>query len=1060
MKKLLLLFNTMLFVAGVVLAQSTVTGVVTDPDDGSPLPGVSIIIRGTSNGTLTGVNGEYTLSVAPDDVLQFSYVGYETTDVTVGNQSVINMRMSTDIAQLEEIVIVGYGEQKKVTVTGAVSAIKGKELTKSPSMNLGTSLSGRLPGLFVIQSSGEPGNEDVSIRIRGQNTLESSDPLVVIDGIPDRDGGITRVSPSDIESISVLKDAAAAIYGARAANGVILVTTKRGEKGGGKPKITLDYNQGWQQPTAVPEMSNAVEYANIINQIPIYQSIPAEEWGSAWQGIQSSGTFKSTVNPDAAQLVATFSPEAVIGHGDGSEPYLYPDSDWFGATFRNWTPQSRYNVSISGGTDDVDYLASIGYVHQDGIYKNSATKYDQYNLRLNIGATVNQYLKARLGLMARREDRNTTTVSTESIFRMLMRGRPTEPAVWPNGLPGPDIENGWQPVVVATNATGFNRIPADFLQTNGSLEISQPWIEGLKLTLVGAIDHRSTNTKLWETPWTLYFLNRAAYDADGTIDLEGAVRSSFSSPRLTQAHQSLLNINMTSMLNYDRTFGDHTIGVLAGVTRETFKGDFFSAFRRDFLSPAVDQLDVGGTANQQTSGNGFDRARLGYYGRIQYNYQEKYLAEFLWRRDGSYIFPENDRFGFFPGFLVGWNVTQEDWFNFAPVDYMKIRASYGQMGNDQVLFDIDEDGNPELQEFAFLSLNDFGEFPINGQVATTLEESILANPNFTWERAKNFNLGIDATIFDGLLDFTFEYFKNRRDRILIPLVGSTPQSSGIPSRLPPVNAGEVDNSGFEFNLMHNGIAGEVNYRIGFNGGYANNKVIFADEVPGIPGYQKQEGKPIGAHFVYRWDGAFEDQAAVEAETLDYSAVTAQLLPGDLKIKDINGDGVINGDDQERLNESNVPKFQFGTTFDVNWKNFDLSILFQGATGASTRIFTESGDIGNYLKFHHDNRWSIENPSDKYPRLASRGDTYYTGGNFGANTYQLFNSNYLRLKNIEIGYTIPNTSGYFQSFRVYINALNVFTLDSMNGTLDPEATSEAGRFYPLSRVINTGLSLTF
>lgn len=1061
MKRLLLFFHTMLFLVSVTWAQSTVTGVVTDPDDGSALPGVSIIIKGTTNGTLTGINGEYTLSASNEDVLQFSYVGYETTEMPVGNQSVIDMKMTTDIAQLEEIVIVGYGEQKKVTVTGAIAAIKGEELTKSPSINLASSLAGRLPGLLVIQSSGEPGDETVSLRVRGQNTIGDTSPLVVIDGIPDRDGGLTRVSPSDIESVSILKDAAAAIYGARAANGVILITTKRGEKG--KPKITFDFNQGWQQPTSTPDLANSLEYANIRNEHEIY-SLDQSEWATALQGIQTNGTY-TPIDPDQPVLNAQFSPEAVQGFRDGSDPLRYPDTDWFGATFRDWTPQSRYNVTVSGGTDNVDYLTSIGYLHQDGIYKNSATQYDQYSLRLNVGAKINEFVKTRVGILVRREDRQTTTEPTNAIFRMLMRGRPGEPAVWPNGLPGPDIENGQQPVVVTTNATGSNTIPQDFLQTNGSIEITQPWIEGLKLTLSGTVDHRSVNTKLFETPWTLYSWDGTSFEGDGVSpQLTGAIRSPFQNARLTQTHSSRLNINMTSMINYDRKIGaDHNIGVLLGVTRETFTGEGIFAQRRNFLSPAIDQLFAGGAENQQTNGSAFDRARLGYFGRLQYNFKEKYLAEFLLRRDGSYIFPKSDRFGYFPGILVGWNVSEENWFNFRPIDYLKVRASFGQMGNDRISFDANGDGvlDPgELQEFAFLSTFGFGQVPINGQVVTTLQESTLANESFTWERASNFNLGIDGTIANGLLDFTVEYFKNRRNRILIQETGSTPESSGIASKLPPINAGKVDNSGFEFNLFHNGSAGELTYRIGFNGGYAKNKIIFIDEVPGIPDYQKAEGKPIGAHFVYLADGAFQDQAAIEAETLDYTAVTGNLRPGDLRFKDVNEDGIINGDDQVRTDKSIVPRFQYGTTFDLKWRNFDFSMLFQGASGAQARIFTESGDIGNYLKYHSDNRWSIENPSDRFPRLASRGDTYWTGGSFNNNTYHLFNTSYLRLKNIEIGYTIPNNKGYFKEFRIYINALNLFTIDDGDIPFDPETTQGAGQFYPLSRVINTGFSFTF
>ena len=668
-------------------------------------------------------------------------------------------------------------------------------------------------------------------------------------------------------------------------------------------------------------------------------------------------------------------------------------------------------------------------------------------------------MTARMGIMVRREDRNYPTETAGAIFRMLMRGRPTEPAVWPNGLPGPDIENGQQPVVITTNATGYQRVPTDLMQFNAAVDITNPWIDGLKLTLLGSADRSSFTNKLWQTPWELYFWDRQTFEADGvTPSLESAVRSNFKAPQLTQTSGNNLNTNLTALLNYDRDFaGGHRLNVLAGVTREKFEGDFFSAFRRDFVSPAIDQLFAGGASLQNTNGSAFERARLGYYGRFQYNFQEKYLVEFIWRYDGSYIFPEADRFGFFPGLLLGWNVTSEDWFNPKGLDHLKIRASYGQMGNDQVFF------NGALQEFAYLPTYGFGEFPINSQVSATLQETILANPNFTWERANNLNFGVDASLF-GRLDVILEFFLNRRDQILIQKSGSTPASSGISSLLPPENAGEVENRGFEFALTYNGGKrnGDFRWQAGINGGYAKNEVIFLDEVPGAPDYQRLEGKPIGAFLVYESDGVFRDQAEVEANKLDYSAVTPQLIPGDMKFKDINGDGIIDGDDQVRLEENTIPTFNFGATFNMQYKGFDFSLLIQGATGASVRFETESGDIGNFTKYSHDNRWSIDNPSSEHPRLASRGDTYYTGGNFGNNTYFLFSKDFVRIKNLEIGYTfsggVVDRAG-IEGFRVFANAFNLATFDN-HGIFDPETNSGNGVYYPQSRVINFGFGLTF
>lgn len=1033
-----------------------VSGKITDGDNGTPLPGVTVLIKGTNTGTTSDANGNFSVNASNSTILVFSFVGYSAQEVPVGSQTALTIALKPTSASLQEVVVVGYGTQKKVTVTGAVTAIQGEKIIKSPAVDISNSLAGRLPGLVVIQQSGEPGYDGALVRIRGQNTLGNSSPLIVIDGIPDRDGGIGRLSARDIENISVLKDASAAIYGARAANGAILITTKRGKTG--KPTVTYDFNMGIAQPTVVPKMSNAFEYASIMNEIPIYKTIPVGEWQNAWTSIKGTGSYKSPTAGISA-LNANYSPDAVKKYADQSDPWRYPNTDWFGDAFKSWTPQSRHNLQISGGTDNVKYFTSLGYVSQDAYYKNSATKYQQYNFRTNLDAKINQYINTNIGIMVRRELRKFPTESSGAIFRMLMRGRPTEPEVWPNGLPGPDIENGQNPYVITTNATGYVEDPTDYTQANGSIILTNPWIDGLKLTLSGAIDKNNRVTKTWQTPWSLYYWDKKTFESDGvTPKLDGAIRSNFSDPRLTQAYGSVLNTNLTALLNYDKSFnGGHSISVLAGVTKEVFKGENFSAFRRNYISSAVDQLFAGGSLQQNTDGSAYNRARLGYYGRVQYAYKEKYLAEYIWRYDGSYIFPESKRFGFFPGILVGWNITSEPFFKVKGIDYMKLRASFGQMGNDQVYY------NGSLQEYAYLSTYGFGSYPINGTVATTLVETVLANPSFTWERANNLNIGVDATVLNGKFDVTLEYFYNKRDQILIQKTGSTPASSGISSLLPPVNAGRVDNRGFEFNLMYNAVAtNNLQVRAGINGGYARNKVVYMDEVPGAPSYQRQEGKPIGAYLVYKSVGVFRDAAEVDANKIDYSGVTSKLLPGDMKFEDVNGDGKINADDATRIDQSITPTFNFGATLDIRYKNFDLSMLFQGATGASLRIQTESGDIGNYLKYFYDNRWSIDNPSSTNPRLASRGDTYFTGGSYGNNTYYLFSKDYIRLKNIELGYRVPESvlkKVKLSGARLFVNGLNVFTIDKLK-VYDPESTAQSGVYYPQSRVINGGLSVTF
>ena len=1058
----MLLMMLLLTISSIITAQN-VTGKISD-EKGEPLVGVSVLVKGTQTGAISDVNGAYSVVADKNATLVFSFIGYLPKEEAVNGRSTIDLGLEVDPKTLGEVVVVGYGTQKKVTVTGAVATLQGDKIIKSPATDISNSLAGRLPGLVVIQQSGEPGYDGATISIRGTNTLGNNSPLIVIDGIPDRDGGLGRLSPRDIESISVLKDASAAIYGARAANGAILITTKRGKTG--KPTVTYDFNQGWSQPATIPQMSNASEYAKIMNELPIYKSIPAGEWSAAWQAIQTTGTYKSPT-AGVSTLNANFSPASVKKYADGSDPWGHPNTDWFGDAFKTWSPQSRQNLQISGGSENIRYLGSLGYVNQDAYYKNSATRYQQYNFRTNVDAKVNKYINANLGIMVRRELRKFPTESAGSIFRMLMRGRPTEPEVWPNGKAGPDIENGQNPYVITTNATGYQEDPTDYTQANGGIVITNPWIEGLTLTLSGSVDKNNRTTKTWQTPWTLYYWDKKTFESDGvTPKLEGAVRSNFKDPRLNQRYSSSLNTNLSALLTYDKKVGDHGFNFLVGVTKEKFTGEGFSAFRRNYISPAIDQLFAGGSLQQNTDGSAYNRPRLGYYGRAQYNFKEKYLVELIGRYDGSYIFPESGRFGLFPGMLLGWNISKEEFFKVSGIDNLKLRASYGQMGNDQVAFDRNNNGvvdAGELQEFAYLSTYGFGAYPINSQVVTTLGESILANPDFTWERANNYNIGFDGTFLNNMFDLTLEYFYNRRTSILIQKTGSTPSSSGINALLPPVNAGKVDNKGFEFNLGYNSKAGkDVTFRFGVNGGYAQNKVIFLDEIPGAPDYQLQEGKPIRSYLVYRSDGVFRDQAAIDANKIDYSGVTSKLIPGDMKFEDYNGDGKITADDRVRLAQNDVPTFNFGSTLDLRYKGFDLNILFQGATGAAIRVQTESGDIGNYLKYSYDNRWSIDNPSSTDPRLASRGDTYFTGGNYGNNTYYLFSKNYIRLKNLELGYNLPQNlidKAKLGSLRIYVNGLNLVTFTKQK-VFDPEATAQGGVYYPQARVLNTGLSLTF
>ena len=1051
-KKMIFSLFVMSFGIGVQAQQKVhVTGTVND-DKGNPAVNASVTVKGAKTGVTTDAGGAFAIDVpSSKSVIVITHTGFESQEMQVGNNTAFNVSLKVNTSNLNEVVVVGYASQKKVTLTGAVAVVKGSDLAKSPATNLTNSIAGRLPGVVAVNASGEPGYDGSTIRIRGSNTLGNNDALIVIDGVPARNGGIDRLNPMDIESMSVLKDASAAIYGARAANGVILITTKRGKTG--KPELSYSHNQGWAAPTVIPKMTNAIEYATMANEIELYK-LPAGEWAAASAAFKATGTYKTTANN---VITAPFLPDDFKKFADGSDPWGHPNTDWFGTVLKKWSPQSKDNLQLTGGTENVKYLASLGYQNQDGYYNNSATGYKQYDMRINIDAKVNKYINLGLGIVARQENRFFPTKGAGSIFRMLMRGYPTKNAIWPNGQAAPDIENGEQPVVITTNQTGFDKDTRYYYQTNAKLEITNPWVKGLKFTLNAAFDKYIQQTKTWVKPWYIYNWNNDVANPLTTAVKKGPATQA----TLNQGNSDQLNVMLEAIGSYEHTFGNHAITVLAGVTKETTKGNYFNAYRQYYASTAIDQLFAGGLSNQQTGGAAYERARLNYFGRVGYNYKEKYLAEFLWRYDGSYMFPEANRWGFFPGVTAGWRISEESFFkdNVNFINSLKLRGSWGQLGNDQVYF------GGSLREYDYLPTYAYGSYTAGNQVVQTLRENGVPNSNLTWEIANNYNVGLDGALLNNRLTFEFDVFQNHRSQILWRRNASIPQSTGL--TLPAENIGKVDNKGWEFKIGYNNAIGDLRYNVGINGGYAKNKITFWDETPGRPSYQLSTGKPMpsnvddaDAMLLYQYDGIFKDQKDVDANTLDYSGVggAGKLFPGSMKFKDVNNDGKIDGNDRVRSDKNQTPTFQGGLTIGLQYKDFDLNVLFQASKGAELFIQTETGTIGNYLKDTYDHRWTVDNPSSVYPRTVDRNNQYFSN----RNTFYTVSTNYVRLKNFEVGYTLPSRIGKkfgISRLRLYVNGLNMVTW-SKEKIYDPESQNSDGHYYPQSKIINTGVNLTF
>jgi TonB-linked SusC/RagA family outer membrane protein len=1020
----------------------TVSGVVND-ETNTPLPGVNVLVKGTTVGTTTDTNGKYSLEV-PDEnsILVFSFIGYQTQEVQVGAQTTVNVTLVADIQSLQEVVVVGYGEQKKTTITGAVTSVKSDVISQAPVTNLSNALTGRLPGTIFINRSGEPGNDASLIRVRGTNTTGNPSALIVIDGIANRTGGLDRLNPADIESITILKDGSAAIYGAQAANGVILVTTKRGKEG--KPEIGFNYNLGFNRPTRLPDVVDAATYATMLNEIDQYRN-----------------------------NAPRYSQEDIQKYRDGSDPWRYPNTDWYDAVIKPVALQDMATLTVSGGGENVKYYVSLGSLSEDGVYRNSGTKYKQYNFRSNIDAKINDYFSVSVDLSGRQEDRTYPTRAASTIFRMLIRGKPNLPAYWPNGLPGPDIENGDNPVVISTPATGYVSDVNSVFQSNLKGKLDVPWVKGLNLTFNLALDESFRPIKRFRTPWYLYTWDGDSLQSNGEPAVLRSQRG-LSAPELQEEFERTSGQTSNAYINYSKDFGNHALAFMVGTEKQVLEGNQFQAFRNGYISTAVDELFAGNrnastnATNNIADGKLYKRTRLNYFGRINYSFSEKYLLEMVWRYDASYIFPEDSRWGFFPGISAGWVLSEESFMESVDfVDRLKLRGSWGQLGNDR----MDPDPNRvRNDEFQFANNFGFGDgyiFDYDVLTTTITPSSFpIANPNITWEVANNTNVGLEGTLFGGKVSFEVDYFNNVRSKMLINRNASIPRTAGFSP--PRENIGKLRNRGIDFLVSYGAQAGEVSFQIGVNGGYSKNKVLFFDEAPNVLPWQAVTGKVYTNQYelqngnwvftdpmlMYNAIGVFRDQAAVDA----YPHLEG-AREGDIIFEDVNGDGVINPDDKIRIEENSTPRFQGGLTLDLQYKGFDFSVLFQGAAGARSYIRTQSGDFGNFLTDFADGRWTTENPSSEKPRTFNREDEYWISQR---NTYWYRSTDYVRLKNIQLGYTLPGTmisKVGLKTARIYVNAINLLTFDSFK-VFDPETDNQDGTVYPQKQTFNVGVNLTF
>ncbi|MEP1487884.1 MAG: TonB-dependent receptor [Algibacter sp.] len=985
--------------------QIQITGSVTDAD-GIPLPGASILEKGTTNGAQADFDGQFSLSVTDNNaILVISYIGYTTTEIPVNGETNLKVVLQEDTAALDEVVVVGYGSRKKVTLTGSVSSVSG-DAVEAPIANVTASLQGRLPGLTATQRSGEPGGDDPSILIRATATIGNNAPLIIIDGV--QRGSIGQLNSSDIENFSVLKGASAAIYGARSANGVILITTKSGRAG--KPQFSLSVNTAITSPTQRSEVLGSPLYAEVYNEGQFYDQ-----------------------NRDP-NYSAFFSDATIEAFRTGSNTNLFPNTNWVDEALKDNAVQNRVNLEVTGGTDNTRYLMSFAALTQEGNYKNNPTEYKQYNMRtkFDVDLTDNFTMGANISAIVKNKEYSSQGVGTN--FINILLASPTEVAVYDNGLIAPG-RFGQSPLLL--DRRGYNRTDEIPIYTTFTATYKVPFVKGLRIDASYNYDLETRTSKTWNLPYTSNLFN----EATGEYDIS---QVGIETPTLTERYDkfttSLSNVRFT----YEKTFGDHDFSAMIGQEQQVNKSSFIQASRVNYVSPSIAEINVGSNAadDRNNAGTSFETSRNNYFGKLGYNYKSKYFVDFTYRREGSQNFPTETRYGDFYSISGAWRLSEENFMkDFKNVDQLKLRVDHGLNGNDQV------SAFQHLQTFNFGSNYVFGSADVSG-----VTEGNLDNPNITWEKARKTDLGLEGSFWNGLFAFDLTLWQEHRFDILVSEGSIVPVTLGLPG-FPDVNSGIVDSHGYELILSHRNNNNELKYSISGNIAYANSEVIFKNETPNEEDYQNETGLMVGAGLYYQTDGIYNTQ-----EELDASVHHPSTQVGDIVIVDVNNDGEINDADRTRVNKTTTPKYVFGMNFGFNYKNFDLNMFFQGQAAANNYDIRYANlgnaNFENSFVLRAEDRWTVDNINGANPRSRN-----YVPGD---NTFFLQDASFVRLKSAELGFTLPESTISkigLTSTRFYLSGSNLLTWAKEIKYADPEISGRS-TYYPQVRTINVGVNLKF
>lgn len=1001
-----------------------VSGVVTD-GTGETVIGASVLEKGTTNGTITDLDGKFILTVNNNAVLQISYVGYTTQEVPVKGKTSFNITLKEDSEMLEEVVVVGYGAQKKESVVGAISQVSNKELLQSPAANVSQAISGKIAGVITSQTSGAPGSDDTQIYIRGRATFAGdAQPLVLVDGV---EREFSQIAPDDIETISVLKDASAtAVYGVRGANGVMLITTKRGKEQ--KPEVSLTANWQIQSPTRTDTYLDS------------YQSVMLLEEALANDGLPSQYS---------ASDIEMFR-RSVAGELTGVDAMLYPNVDWYDEVLNSTAPAQRYNVSVRGGTKRMRYYASAELYDQQGLVKDlsndaygnsSSPSFRRYAFRANMDFFLIKDLTVSVNFGTRFEERGGPNSNESSGYSEIFYEMNHTPGwLFPvsaqvqNGEKTETIYGGtsqYQNNIVGRLAeAGFYRATNTINETNFIADYKMDWLTpGLSVKGMLSFDYDSYNRKLYSKSFATYQLTDTSNPSElkswNRFNSDGELAGS-------QSHAADYKLYMEAQVNYARTFGKHDVTGMVLYNQ-----------------------------NDHRVNDELARRYQGLVGRATYAYDDRYLAEVNFGYNGSENFMKGRRFGFFPAFSVGWRVSNEsfmekysNWLN-----NLKIRASYGQVGND--IYSVNGVVQRFLYEEAWNQIGNDYTFGTSGQ--TGIYEAQYPNYRVTWERAHKYNLGIEFGLFNGLLNGNVDVFYEKRNDILTTYQ-TRPEWVGV--NMAAGNLGKTTNKGYEIELKHhNTIGKDFDYTVGFTFSHAKNEITSKDEPALMTEYRKEEGHPIGQYYGLVCDG-FVTQADIDGGQLPTSTF-GDVKVGDLKYRDMNNDGFIDERDETFIGYSDVPENMFALTLGANYKGWGFSIMFQGVNKVSRYYDAEAMYAfvnGGKVKEHHLQRWDPAQSEEynlanaKYPLLHYDS---YGDHNQRQNSFFLKNGAFVRLKNIELSYTLPKewikVVG-MSNCRLYVNANNLVTWDHLDGLTDPE--SNGSNRYPIMKTVNFGVNINF